>query len=176
MALLWFCYPSLCYRVIIVPLWRSNRAISALLSHFCRSVIGLLLRCSRAVVALLFRCCCSVVALLSRCNCAVVALLSRCCRAVVALLLGCCCTVATLWFDFHPFNSFSTFLLLFFLRCKRIVASAVFSFYNVFQLEFKSYFKTSCKVFLPSCILPHLSCKGFSALLFLPRLLCDAVH
>ena len=46
------------------------------------------------------------------------------------------------------------------------MASAVISFYSVFQLELKSYFLTSCRAGFPGSVLPHLFGKGLSALLF----------
>ena len=115
-------------------------------------------------MALLSRCFCLFDALLPGCCRAVIALLFRCCRVVIMLFSFCFCTVVALLFVFS-LNSCPSFLSSLF-RCQRIMTLAVFFFYNVFQLELKSYFQTSCKVILLWSGLPHLLCKGLSTLLF----------
>ena len=135
-----------------------------MLWNCCRSAIALSC-CYQGIVALLSRCFCLFVALLLGCCSAAIALLFRCCRVVTMLLSFCFCTVVALWFVFFPFNSCSSLLSSLF-RCQRIMTLAVFSFYNVFQLELKSYFQTSCKVFVLWSGLLHLFCKGLSTLLF----------
>ena len=121
---------SLCYRSIVALLLRFCGTVIALLSCRYHSGVALLFCCSRAVVMLLLRYCWgSAVTLLS----ALVALLSHCCRTLVRF--------------FFPFNSCSTFFSFF--RCQRIVASAVFSFYIVFQLELSLIFRIPAKL---SCL------------------------
>lgn len=150
-----------CYRVVF-PVFC---AVLELLPRYCHNVVELFSLCYRfvvallssfcaAVVALFLPCCCVAATLLSLCYCAVL----HCCCAVVALqlrfalLFRCCPAVLALLSRFGsfppppPFNSCSSFSSSF-LRCQSIVTSAVFSFYNVFQLELKF-------------------CKGLSAFLF----------
>ena len=131
------------------------------LLSLCYRFVSLLSRYRGALIALFLPFCRVVARLLSCCHCAVVSLLSRCHYAVVLLFLHCC----RAFVRFFPFNSCSSLFSSLF-RCQHIMTLAVFFFYNVFQLELKSYFQTSCKVFLLWSGLPHLFCKGLSTLPF----------
>ena len=136
----------------------------ALLSHYCHNIVELWSLCYR-FVSLLSRYRGALIALFLPFCRAVIALLFHCCRVVIMLLSFCFCTVVALLFVFVLFNSCSSLFSSLF-RCQRVMTLAVFSLYNEFQLELKSYFQTWCKVFLLWSGLPHLFCKGLSTLLF----------